>query len=99
MANKEIINLPLVTELTGDTRIPVYQPGAAQKAQSMTGEQLKEFSRSGFREEYQEAIDHVQAEGRDQVASVTAAGVQFTAIGLSVDAEGYVIQTIDESEV
>ena len=44
MADKEIAMLPGSSGVTDDTIIPVYQPGATEPAQSMTGAQFRKWA-------------------------------------------------------
>lgn len=44
MADKEIVALPESTGVTDETLIPVYQPGAVDPAQKMTGAQFRAFA-------------------------------------------------------
>ena len=44
MTDKNIAELAELAAVTDDTLIPVWQPGAADEAQSMTGKQFREFA-------------------------------------------------------
>ena len=43
VVDKEIVDLPEATGVTGDTVFPGYVPGALNPAQKITAEQLKEY--------------------------------------------------------
>ena len=49
MADKNIAELPELAAVTDDTLIPVWQPGATDEAQSMTGRQFREFAEASVK--------------------------------------------------
>lgn len=44
MADKQIVELPALSQVTDETLIPVYQPGASSPAQRMSGKQFRNFA-------------------------------------------------------
>ena len=56
-ADREISMLPALDAVTDETLVPVYQPGAQNPAQSMTGAQFKEFAKIAVENEVQLARD------------------------------------------
>lgn len=66
MADKNIAELPEVAAVTDDTLIPVWQPGAADEAQSMTGQQFREFAEASVKPYSDSAVQ----------AALTAAGCE-----------------------
>lgn len=64
MADKEIAMLPASDGVTDDTIIPVYQPGALEAAQHMTGGQFREWaehSAKPFADQAESAADRAKA--------------------------------------
>ena len=61
MADKQIVELPHLPAVTDETQIPVYQPGAAEPAQRMSGKQFKEFGESAVVVHVQRAVDAAAA--------------------------------------
>ena len=50
MADKQIVELPMLQALTDETLIPVYQPGALSPAQKMNGKQFSAFAKAAVEE-------------------------------------------------
>jgi len=77
MADKNIAELPELAAVTDDTLIPVWQPGAADEAQSMTGRQFREFAENCVTP-YSAAAkaDAIVAENAKNAAQSALSGVQ-----------------------
>ena len=72
MADKRIVDLPALQKVTDDTLIPVYQPGAANPAQRMSGKQFKEFG-EGAVSQYAESASNAAAAAQSAYEGVKAA--------------------------
>ena len=69
MADKEIAMLPGSSGVTDDTIIPVYQPGALEPAQSMTGAQFRKWAEDSVQPQV-EAAEAAAKEAEETAKSI-----------------------------